>query len=113
MYNIKASNKDFRPDVGAPKMKYESGDEFHMDYLVGKRFGPWGVGLSGYYLKQTTDDRLNGQKIGNRGQVLAVGPALQYSSQSGDQFILKWDHETQVKNRFAGDKVWFKYVHRF
>ena len=84
-----------------------------MDYLLGYRSGEWAYGISGYYLKQTTDDRLNGRNIGNRGQVLAVGPALQYSSKSGDQFILKWDHETQVKNRFAGDKVWFKYVHRF
>lgn len=104
MYNIKGKNSD---------TDYRSGQEFHMDYLLGYRSGEWAYGLSGYYLKQTTDDRLNGRNIGNRGQVLAVGPALQYSSKSGDQFIVKWDHETQVKNRFAGDKVWFKYVHRF
>ena len=42
-----------------------------------------------------------------------MGPSLQYTSKAGDQFILKWDYETQVKNRFAGDKVWLNYVHRF
>ncbi|MEN9985633.1 MAG: hypothetical protein RI925_1135 [Pseudomonadota bacterium] len=104
MYNIKVKNSD---------TDYRSGQEFHMDYLLAYRSGPWAYGISGYYLKQTTDDRLNGQKIGNRGQVLAFGPSLQYTSKAGDQFILKWDHETQVKNRFAGDKVWLNYVHRF
>lgn len=104
MYNIKGKNTD---------TDYRSGQEFHMDYLLAYHSGAWAYGVSGYYLKQTTDDRLNGRDIGNRGQVLAVGPSLQYTSKAGDQFILKWDHETQVKNRFAGDKVWLNYVHRF
>jgi hypothetical protein len=61
MYNIKSKNKDYAGPAGVGS--YASGDEFHMDYLVGKRMGPWGVGLSGYYLKQTSDDEINGQTV--------------------------------------------------
>ena len=119
MYNIKSENKDFRPALGAPKMDYQSGDEFHMDYLVGKRFGPWGVGLSGYYLKQTTNDELDGRKIssalgpwsdGRKGEVFAIGPSLTYATKSGTHFIAQWQHETEAENRFKGDKAWFKLI---
>lgn len=119
MYNIKSENKDFRPATGAPKMDYQSGDEFHMDYLVGKRFGPWGVGVSGYYLKQLTNDEIDGSKIaanpgfwsaGRKGQVFAAGPSVSYTNKSGTHFIGQWHHETEVENRFGGDKFWFKLI---
>ncbi|KAB2926906.1 MAG: phenol degradation protein meta [Candidatus Contendobacter sp.] len=106
MYNIKTRNDD---------TDYESGDEFHMDYLIGQHFGPWAVGLGGYYLKQTTDDTLNGQKVGpdgNRGQVLALGPAVKYDYQ-GMSFVGAWDYETDVENRFRGNKFFFKFVAAF
>jgi hypothetical protein len=119
MYNIKSKNKSFRPAPGAPKMDYASGDEFHMDYLVGKRFGPWGVGLSGYYVKQTTNDKLDGRKIpaalgpwssGRKGEAFAIGPSAIYTSSGGTMFIAQWQHETHAKNRFRGDKAWFKLI---
>jgi hypothetical protein len=119
MYNIKGKNKDFRPAPGAPKMDYESGDEFHMDFLVGKRFGPWGVGLSGYYLNQTTSDKLEGDRIssaigpwsdGRKGKVFAIGPSVIYTNPTGTMFIGQWQHETNVENRFSGDKIWFKLI---
>jgi len=122
MYNIKSKNKGFRPAVGAPKMDYESGDDFHMDFLVGKRFGPWGVGLSGYYLKQTTNDKLDGQTIssaigpwssGRKGEVFAIGPSAIYTSPTGTMFIAQWQHETRVKNRFKGDKAWLRLIMPF
>ncbi|BAL27024.1 transporter [Azoarcus sp. KH32C] len=122
MYNIKAKNSDFRPAPGAPKMEYESGDEFHMDYLVGKRFGPWGVGLSGYYVKQTTDDKLDGDTLssslgpwssGRKGQVFAIGPSVSYTTQSGTMLIGQWQHESGAENRFQGDKAWFRLIMPF
>jgi hypothetical protein len=119
MYNIKTTNDDFRPAPGAPKMDYESGDEFHMDYLVGKRFGPWGVGLSGYYLKQTTNDKLNGQTIssalgpwsdGRKGEVFAIGPTVSYTTKGGVHFTGQWNRETSAENRFEGDKFIVKLI---
>ncbi|THF64974.1 phenol degradation protein meta [Pseudothauera nasutitermitis] len=104
MYNWKTRNKD---------TDYQSGDEFHMDFLVGKHVGPWSVGLSGYYLKQLTDDKQNGRKVGpdgNRGQVFAIGPSVKYETAGKSQLIFQWQHESNVKNRFKGDKLWFKLI---
>ena len=104
MYNIKTRNKD---------TDYQSGDEFHVDYLVGKNIGNWGVGVSGYYLKQTTDDKVAGVKVGadgNRGQVFAIGPSVKYRTKNGTHFIAQWQHESNVENRFGGDKLWLKMI---
>lgn len=103
MYNIKGRNDD---------TKYQSGDEFHMDYLVGKHVGQWAFGVSGYYLKQVTDDKQAGAKVGNgnRGQVFAFGPSVKYTTKTGTMFIGQWQHETMVENRFQGDKLWFKLI---
>ncbi len=101
MYNIKTKNKD---------TDYKSGDEFHFDYLVGKNFGPWGVGLSGYYVKQTTADKLNGREIGNKGEVFSIGPSVKYSTKGGVTLVGQWQRETNVENRTGGDKVWLKLI---
>lgn len=122
MYNFKAKNDEFRPAPGAPKMDYESGDELHIDYLAGKRFGPWGVGLSGYYVKQTTDDELDGETIpaalgpwsrGRKGEAFAIGPSVSYTTKGGTHFIAQWQHETDAENRFRGDKAWFRLITPF
>jgi hypothetical protein len=110
MYNLKTINQ---------ATNYHSGQEFHADYVVGKHVGGWMLGASGYALEQTTDDTLNGQTVaavtnmydtGRRGQVVAVGPSLAYESKSHMNFILQWQHETLVQNRFGGDKFWFKMI---
>ena len=106
MYNIKTENND---------TNYQSGDDFHMDYLIGQHFGPWAVGLGGYYLKQTQDDELNGQEVGpdgNRAQVFAFGPAVKYDYK-GMSFIGTWNHETGVENYFEGNKFFFKFITAF
>jgi hypothetical protein len=122
MYNMKTKNKDFRPAPGAPKMDYESGHELHIDYLAGKRFGPWGVGLSGYYVKQTTNDKLDGESIssaigpwssGRKGEVFAIGPSISYTTGTGTMLIAQWQHETEAENRFRGDKAWFRLIMPF
>ncbi len=122
MYNIKTKNKDLRPAPGAGKLDYKSGQEFHMDYLLGKHFGQWGVGVSGYYLKQTTNDKVDGHKLGSdmgpwssgrKGQVFAYGPTLSYTTKGGMMISGQWNHETKVRNRFGGDKLMLKLVTAF
>jgi hypothetical protein len=104
--------------------KYQSGDEFHFDYLVAKHIGHWAVGIGGYFLEQFTNDTQGGHTVtsmnyfgqqgvfsdGRKGQVFAFGPSAQYQLDSGQQLQLTWDHETLVRNRFGGDKVVFKFV---
>ncbi|SEN71022.1 SphA family protein [Nitrosomonas marina] len=117
MYNIKDTNKEFRTTTGEPQMDYASGDELHIDFLVGKRFGLWGIGLSGYYLKQTTNDKLDGQIIspalgpwspGRKGEVLAIGPSVIYNSPTGTILIGQLQNEMYATNRFQGYMAWLR-----
>jgi len=110
MYNIKTTNQ---------ATNYHSGQEFRVDYLAGKHFGSWMFGGSGYALKQVTDDTVNGQIVpdtpglwdaGRRGQVIAAGPSAGYTTRRHMTFMAQWQHETLVRNRFGGDKVWFKMI---
>jgi len=102
MYNYKAERND---NTG-----YRSGDEFHVDFLVGHNFGNWGVGLSGFYLKQLEDDELGGVNIGNRGQVLGLGPTVKYTFSPGLHMMASWQHETSIRNRFGDDKFLLKFI---
>lgn len=117
MYNIKTKNKE--SVFNGVNGKYQSGDEFHMDYLVGKHIDNWAFGISGYYLKQITNDKFNGAttpdvpgliSAGRKGQVFAFGPSVKYTTKTGTMLIGQWQHETMVENRFQGDKLWFKLV---
>ncbi len=110
MYNLKTTNQ---------ATNYHSGQELHVDYLVGKHFGKWMFGGTGYALKQVTDDTVNSQTVplatglwdaGRRGQVLAIGPSAGYTNSRHMTFMAQWQHEALVRNRFGGDKVWFKMI---
>ena len=110
MYNLKTTNT---------ATNYHSGQEFHTDYTAGKHLGAWMLGVSGYALKQTTNDTVNGQvepasaglwTAGRKGQVFAIGPSAGYTNQHHIIFVALWQHETLVRNRFGGDKLWFKMV---
>ena len=98
--------------------KYTSGQNYHFDYLAGKHIGNFGIGAAGYFLKQTTDDKQNGVVVpasgmydaGRKGQVLAIGPSVFYSTARGFQFMASYTHETLVENRFGGDKVTVKVI---
>jgi hypothetical protein len=106
MYDFNTENND---------TDYKSGQEFHFDYLVGYNFKPWGIGLSGYYYKQITDDRQDGEKVepdGFKGQVFAIGPSVKYDYKNMT-FNLKYQREMAVENKPEGDRFWFKFVYAF
>jgi hypothetical protein len=109
MFNITAENR---------ANDYKSGNTFHADYLVGKHLGQWGVGVSGYVVKQVTDDEQDGRVVdavpgvwgvGRRGQVLAAGPSVTYTA-GKNIIVLQWNHEMAVRNRFGGDRFLFKAI---
>ncbi len=91
---------------------YQSGNEFHMDYTFARHDGAWAYGVGGYYVNQLDEDSVNGVDNGVKGQALAFGPEVKYDA-NGSSFIAKWHHETSVKDRFSGDKLWFKYITGF
>ncbi|MGH8381935.1 SphA family protein [Pseudomonas sp.] len=89
---------------------YLSGQELHVDYAVGWGLGNgWVVGVGGYVLYQTTDDRQNGDRIeDNKGRSIAIGPSVKYSSNTGWFLTAKWEKENQVRNRAEGNAYWMK-----
>lgn len=94
---------------------YVSGQEFIVDYLVGQHLGNWSLGINGYYYKQTTDDSMRNEPAnfnGYKGQGFSIGPAVQYNFRNMF-FSLKYQWDTEVKNRPEGQKFWFKFLYAF
>jgi hypothetical protein len=124
-FGLEVSSKfmyDF--NTNNPDTDYRSGQEFHFDYTVGYKIDNWKLGAGGYYYKQITDDKVNGEKVetlmngflpvdpGFKGQVVAVGPELKYDYKNMS-FILKYLFETAIENRPEGNDLWFKFVYAF
>jgi hypothetical protein len=113
MYDINTNN---------PDTDYRSGQEFHFDYAVGYKVSDWNIGVAGYYYKQFTNDKINGEKVtfpdflgfedGFKGQVFAVGPAVKYGYKNMS-FTLKYLWETEVEQKPEGQSLWFKFVYAF
>jgi hypothetical protein len=110
MYNTKTTNR---------ATSYHSGDEFHADFVVGKHIRSWSFGASGYFMEQLTNDTINGVVApaaegiwgtGRKGQVLGIGPSMSYRNRRHMEFIAQWEDEMLVKNRFGGNKLWFKMI---
>ncbi len=107
MYDYNTENDD---------TKYQSGQEFHFDYLIGYHIDKqWTVGLNGYCYFQVTEDELNGNKVGSdgfEGRVFALGPAVQYGYKNMS-FTAKWQPEFEARNKPEGNKFWFNFVYAF
>jgi len=103
MYALNAKNKD---------TDYRSGDEFIVDYDAGWGLGNgWVLGVGGYLYRQVTDDKQAGATVpDNKGRALAIGPSIKYDSGKGWFVTLKYQTETGVRNRAAGNALWLKAV---
>jgi hypothetical protein len=68
-YNIQFKN---------PADNYLSGNLYNVDFAATIRNGPYQFGLAGSYVDQITDDKINGNVVGNgnRAMVLQLGPVV-------------------------------------
>ncbi|MBJ2349989.1 MULTISPECIES: SphA family protein [Pseudomonas] len=108
-YSFNRENKD---------TDYRSGQIFHFDYSASYRLNDnVTVGLNGYYLKQTTDDKQYGRTVqfagqdvddGVRGEVFAIGPALHVTFFKYASAEIRWAKEFDVENRPEGEMLWAK-----
>ncbi|MEX2475801.1 transporter [Marinobacter sp.] len=94
---------------------YESGDVFNVDYFAGYRPASapqWQFGLAGHYTKQFSDDKQNGQTVGdgNRLQKIGVGPQVFYGLGPRTAVVFKYLHETEVENGSQGHSFWFQFA---
>lgn len=108
-YSFNRENKD---------TDYRSGQIFHFDYSASYRLTDnVTLGLNGYYLKQTTDDKQYGRTVqfagqdvddGVRGEVFAIGPALHVTFLEYASAEIRWAKEFDVENRPEGEMLWAK-----
>ena len=97
---------------------YKTGDEFHIDFALNQYFSErFGVGITGYYCQQITDDSspdldtINAVNSafglptpdGYKGSSAGVGPAIMWGLSKDIQVIAKWIYEYHAENRFKGD----------
>ena len=92
---------------------YQSGSVAVLDYLVGYAVSPrLQLGVQGTLLKQFTDDRKDGVKVGAdgfRGQAAGIGPQLRYMWGPASGIAVKYQHEFAVRNRPQGGKLWVQF----
>mgnify|MGYP001570494850 CR=1 FL=1 len=92
---------------------YKSGEYFAGDYSIGYKINQnIKLAVEGYAFKQTSSDEVEGQSIGQRGQVIAVGPAVQYQDKNWS-LEAKYLKETNVENRPEGHTALLKLVWAF
>lgn len=97
---------------------YRSGNELAIDAAVGYNFTPrFELGVTGYYYKQLSDDKISDpisnqalQEFANglRGQVAAIGIGARYLSDFGE-FYVHVDREFAARNRSEGTSAWLRW----
>ena len=94
---------------------YRSGQQFHFEYAAGWGVAPgWVVGVGGYGVTQTTDDRSRGTVVPeNRARAFSIGPSVKYDGGKGWFVTAKWENEIYVRNRAKGSGLWLKAVFPF
>ncbi|MGV1786678.1 MULTISPECIES: SphA family protein [Agrobacterium] len=118
-YVTSSKNKDAMVSLLNPMgADYRSGDELGLDFSVGYNFTPqFEVGLTGYYYKQLSDDKISEpasdqalQEFANglRGQVAAIGIGARYLSDYGE-FYVHVDREFAARNRSEGTSTWLRW----
>ena len=72
------------------------------------------VGLNGYYLKQVTDMKANGDNVPDtREQVLGLGPGLVWHISQNDHIFANVYIELAAENRPEGERYNLRWVHHF
>jgi hypothetical protein len=86
--------------------QYLSGNEFHLEWAVGKKFGTVQLGFGGYHYWQITPDSGPGATLGGfKGRTNGIGPAASWGTQIADHAVVfsgRFFVEYDVMNRFQG-----------
>jgi len=72
------------------------------------------IGINGYYLKQITDNEMDGHEISaTREQVLGIGPGALFSFSQDDHIFFNTYFQTAVENRPSGMQFNLRWTHHF
>jgi hypothetical protein len=106
IYNFETSDvaTSLIPNVGSLFQNGRAGQatliNFTASYAITKQLR---LGLNGYYLRQLTDDELNGQSYsGGKEEALYIGPGLHYDFDANNLLNFNVYLPVEDKNRFSG-----------
>ncbi|MDB5962376.1 MAG: hypothetical protein JWP59_3670 [Massilia sp.] len=94
----------------------QAGQAASINFAASYKAAQWlRIGLNGYYLRQLTDDQINGQTLrGSRETALGFGPGFMADVGKSDKVWLNLYRETSVRNRFSNDAVaTLRWIHIF
>ncbi|MCZ0737442.1 SphA family protein [Phreatobacter sp. AB_2022a] len=78
-YLWSSANAD--PPAALKARRIQAGQAVHLNASVSRAFGDnLRIGLSGYYLRQISDDRIDAVRVGGREQVLGIGPVVKWQA---------------------------------
>jgi hypothetical protein len=91
------------------------GQVFHFNYSFEyELFKNFRGAVAGYYLKQLSDDEVNGNSVADsKEQVFAVGPAVFWIFSPNFSMGLKTAWETSVENRPQGNRTTLRMTYKF
>jgi len=95
---------------------YETGDELHLDVLLGKHFGEhFALGIAAYYYDQMTDDEgpiPAPLEPGYPSDGAGFGPAFSFGTRNFS-VVGKWLYDASATNRLDGDLYMLSFVAHF
>lgn len=103
-----------RPDLAVNNV--HAGQAVHLNFTSAYEVIPnhFRLGVNGYYLKQTTDTKVDGQKVsGRREEVFAIGPGAIWHFSAATHLYFNIYFETSAENRPKGDRLNLRFVHHF
>lgn len=91
-----------------PATNYQTGTEFHMDFMVNQFVAPtFAVGIQSYWYQQIDGDSGSGAVLGPfMGESVGFGPAFLWTPEflkGRGAVIAKWLHDVSNTNRLNGD----------
>lgn len=90
---------------------YRSGQTIYLNWAAGWKPNPrTTIGVVGYFLRQITDDEIDGVRTepdGNRLRSAGIGPVVKIVGPGGVFITAKYLHDFDVRNRPVGETFWF------
>lgn len=120
MYNFENSSPNGSAPLdlnGADVTKIQAGQAAWLNFASSYKLTPeFHLGINGYYLKQLTDDKVNGETYSNsKEQVFAIGPgAFWMTSDRKKSIWFNMYQESKVENRFQNKYLaQLRYIQQF